>query len=56
VCDERDYKIEYNGNKYSKWFYYPNPIEHMMANEDETVKEKVTDLVKTKKDYGYCQE
>ena len=28
VCDKRDQEIEYNGNKYSKFFYYPNPVEH----------------------------
>ena len=28
VCDKKDYPLEYNGNKYSKFFYYPNPLEH----------------------------
>jgi len=31
VCDERDVKIEYNGNAYSEFFYYPDPVEHFKS-------------------------
>ena len=56
VCDKRDYAIEYNGNKYSKFFYYPNPIEHFKIIKTETAKNSFDDLVITKKDYGYCKD
>jgi len=55
VCNKRDYEIEYNGNKYSKFFYYPNPVEHFKSIKTATAKSGGNDLVITKKDYSYCK-
>ena len=36
VCDKKDYPLEYNGNKYSKFYYYPNPLEHFESIKSVT--------------------
>jgi hypothetical protein len=58
VCDKKDYDLEYNGNKYSKFFYYPNPLEHFKSIKSETFNTNsgVNDFEITKKDYSYCSD